>query len=482
MDFLGLRTLTVIHDTETAVRRKYPDFRVAGIDYDDPDTYAMLAKGETEGIFQLESTGMTQVLKNKQPNNLDDIFALNTLYRPGPMDSIPTYLRNRKDPSKVSYKTPQMAHIVDVTNGVVSYQEQVMQICRELAGFSFGQADNVRRAMSKKKLKVMEAEREHFVHGCKEPGKECAGCVANGVPENVANQIYDDMISFASYAFNKSHAACYAYVAFQTAYLKCHYPHEFMAALLTSVLDNTSKVIEYTTECQRLGIKVQQPDINISRGGFTADGDLIRFGLNAVKSVGRGLIDAVIKERAQRPYRSLYDFCKRLHGSELNRRALENLIKAGAFDALEPTRRGMLESVEGILKSVETDARQNLDGQMDLFGLMSGGNEKPADDYKVPELPEYAASELLKMEKEVSGLYLSGHPLAAYRSQLAQVSTCTIAQLLGEDAKQFDNQNVTLVCTIVRNKIMTTKSNTLMAFTTVEDQTGSMELLVIPRF
>ena len=481
MDLLGLRTLTVIHDTETAVRRKHPDFRVAGIDYDDPDTYAMLARGETEGIFQLESTGMTQVLTGMRPKNLEDIIALISLYRPGPMDSIPTYLRNRKDPSKVSYKTPQMAHIVDVTNGVVIYQEQVMQICRELAGFSFGQADNVRRAMSKKKLKVMEAEREHFVHGCKEPGKECAGCVANGVPENVANQIYDDMISFASYAFNKSHAACYAYVAFQTAYLKCHYPHEFMAALLTSVLDNTSKVIEYTTECQRLGIKVQQPDINISRGGFTADGDLIRFGLNAVKSVGRGLIDAVIKERAQRPYRSLYDFCKRLHGSELNRRALENLIKAGAFDALEPTRRGMLESVEGILKSVETDARQNLDGQMDLFGLMSGGNEKPADDYKVPELPEYAASELLKMEKEVSGLYLSGHPLDAYRSQIAQVSTCTIAQLLGEDAKQFDNQNVTLVCTIVRNKIMTTKSNTLMAFTTVEDLTGSMELLVFPR-
>ena len=454
---------------------------MAGIDYDDPDTYAMLARGETEGIFQLESTGMTQVLTGMRPKNLEDIIALISLYRPGPMDSIPTYLRNRKDPSKVSYKTPQMAHIVDVTNGVVIYQEQVMQICRELAGFSFGQADNVRRAMSKKKLKVMEAEREHFVHGCKEPGKECAGCVANGVPENVANQIYDDMISFASYAFNKSHAACYAYVAFQTAYLKCHYPHEFMAALLTSVLDNTSKVIEYTTECQRLGIKVQQPDINISRGGFTADGDLIRFGLNAVKSVGRGLIDAVIKERAQRPYRSLYDFCKRLHGSELNRRALENHIKAGAFDALEPTRRGMLESVEGILKSVETDARQNLDGQMDLFGLMSGGNEKPADDYKVPELPEYAASELLKMEKEVSGLYLSGHPLDAYRSQIAQVSTCTIAQLLGEDAKQFDNQNVTLVCTIVRNKIMTTKSNTLMAFTTVEDLTGSMELLVFPR-
>lgn len=482
MDFLGLRTLTVIHDTELAVRRKDPDFRIANLDYDDPDTYAMLAKGETEGIFQLESTGMTQVLVGMRPKNLEDIIALISLYRPGPMDSIPTYLRNRKDPSHVTYKTPQMAHIVDVTNGVVIYQEQVMQICRELAGFSFGQADNVRRAMSKKKLKVMEAEREHFVHGCKEPGKECAGCVANGVPENIANEIYDDMISFASYAFNKSHAACYAYVAFQTAYLKCHYPHEFMAALLTSVLDNTSKVIEYTTECQRLGIKVQQPDINVSRGGFTADGERIRFGLNAVKSVGRDLIEAVIKERAERPYSSLYDFCKRLHGTGLNRRALENLVKAGAFDTLEPTRHGMLESAEGILKSVETDARQNLDGQMDLFGLMGGGeDEKPANDYKVPNLPEYSASDLLKMEKEVSGLYLSGHPLDAYRAQIAQVSTCTIAQLLGEDAKQFDNQTVTLVCTIVKNKIMTTKSNTLMAFTTVEDLTGSMELLVFPR-
>ena len=290
------------------------------------------------------------------------------------------------------------------------------------------------------------------------------------------------MISFASYAFNKSHAACYAYVAFQTAYLKCHYPHEFMAALLTSVLDNTSKVIEYTTECQRLGIKVQQPDINISRGGFTADGGLIRFGLNAVKSVGRDVIDAVIKERTHQPYRSLYDFCKRLRGGGLNRRALENLVKAGAFDNLGATRHGMLESVEGILKSVENDARQNLDGQMDLFGLMGGGSDdKPADDYKIPNLPEYSAGELLKMEKEVSGLYLSGHPLDAYRAQIAQIATCTIAQLLGEDAKQFDNQTVTFVCTIVKNKIMTTKSNTLMAFTTVEDLTGSMEMIVFPR-
>ena len=482
MDFLGLRTLTVIHDTETAVRRKVPDFRMANISYDDPETYAMLAKGETEGIFQLESTGMTQVLVSMRPRNLEDIIALISLYRPGPMDSIPTYLRNRREPGKISYKTPQLAHILDVTNGCIVYQEQVMQIFRELAGFSFGQADNIRRAMSKKKHKVMEAEREHFVHGCTEPGKECAGCVKNGIPEDVANEIYDEMISFASYAFNKSHAACYAYVAFQTAYLKCHYPHEFMAALLTSVLDNTSKVIEYTTECQRLGIKVLQPDINVSRGGFTADGDCIRFGLNAVKSVGRNLIEAVVKERQDRPYRGLYDFCRRMYGNELNRRALENLIKCGAFDTLEPSRRAMLECVEGILKSVETDMRQNLEGQMDLFGMMSGESQEPAiNDYKVPPMQEYPTSDLLKMEKEVSGLYLSGHPLDAYREQIAKISTCTIAQLQGDDAKQFDNQNVTILCTVVKNKVMTTKSNTLMAFTTIEDLTGTMELLVFPR-
>ena len=482
MDFLGLRTLTVIHDTETAVRSRVPEFRISGISYDDPDTYAMLARGETEGIFQLESTGMTQVLVSMRPKNLEDIIALISLYRPGPMDSIPTYLRNRREPDKISYKTPQLAHILDVTNGCIVYQEQVMQIFRELAGFSFGQADNIRRAMSKKKHKVMEEEREHFVHGCAEPGKECPGCVKNGIPEQVANEIYDEMISFASYAFNKSHAACYAYVAFQTAYLKCHYPHEFMAALLTSVLDNTSKVIEYTTECQRLGIKVLQPDINISRGGFTADGGCIRFGLNAVKSVGRGLIEAVVKERKDRPYRGLYDFCRRLYGNELNRRALENLIKCGAFDALEPSRRGMLECVEGILKSVETDMRRNLEGQMDLFGMMSGETAEPAgNDYKVPKLSEYPSGELLKMEKEVSGLYLSGHPLDAYREQIAKISTCTVAQLQGEDARQFDEKNVTLLCTVVKNKVMTTKSNTLMAFTTIEDLTGSMELLVFPR-
>ena len=482
MDFLGLRTLTVIHDTEAAVRLHEPDFRIANLDYDDAATYAMLERGETEGIFQLESTGMTQVLVSMHPRSLEDVIALISLYRPGPMDSIPTYLRNRREPDKVTYKTPQLAHILDVTNGCIVYQEQVMQICRELAGFSFGQADNVRRAMSKKKHKVMEAEREHFVHGCTEPGKECAGCVKNGIPEAVANEIYDDMVSFASYAFNKSHAACYAYVAFQTAYLKCHYPCEFMAALLTSVLDSTAKVIEYSSECQRLGIKVLPPDINVSRGGFTVDGQSIRFGLNAVKSVGRDLIEAVIKERESRPFRSLYDFCKRMRSNMLNRRALENLIKAGAFDTLEPSRHGMMESVETVLRIVENDARQNLDGQLDLFSAMAGAEEASQnDDYQVPNLREYDSGELLKMEKEVSGLYLSGHPLDAYREKIEKISTCTIAQLQGENARDFDNQTVTLVCTVVKNKIMTTKSNTLMAFTTIEDLTGTMELLVFPR-
>ena len=484
MDFLGLRTLTVIHDTETAVRRKNPDFRVAGIDYDDPDTYAMLARGETEGIFQLESTGMTQVLTGMRPKNLEDIIALISLYRPGPMDSIPTYLRNRKDPSKVSYKTPRMAHIVDVTNGVVIYQEQVMQICRELAGFSFGQADNVRRAMSKKKLKVMEAEREHFVHGCKEPGKECAGCVANGVPENVANQIYDDMISFASYAFNKSHAACYAYVAFQTAYLKCHYPSQFMAALLTSVLDNTDKVIEYSGECARLGIKVLPPDVNISNGGFTADDNgQIRFGLNAVKNVGRNLIENAVTERREKPYTSLYDFCKRMHGSELNRRAVESLIKAGAFDCFGSNRHSMVEAVEGILKSIETDSRRNLEGQLDLFSVMSGEvQQSPQEDvYEIRPLAEYTPAELLQQEKEVSGLYLSGHPLDAYREKSARIGSHTIKALTGEDAHVQDGEKVRIVCAVVKNRMMTTKSNSMMAFTSVEDLTGTMEVIVFPK-
>ena len=485
MDFLGLRTLTVIHDTEAAVRLHEPDFRIANLDYDDAATYAMLERGETEGIFQLESNGMTQVLVSMHPRSLEDVIALISLYRPGPMDSIPTYLRNRREPDKVTYKTPQLAHILDVTNGCIVYQEQVMQICRELAGFSFGQADNVRRAMSKKKHKVMEAEREHFVHGCTEPGKECAGCVKNGIPEAVANEIYDDMVSFASYAFNKSHAACYAYVAFQTAYLKCHYPSEFMAALLTSVLDNTDKVIEYSGECARLGIKVLPPDVNVSGGGFTADANgQIRFGLNAVKNVGRNLIEQVVEKRQGKPYTSLYDFCKRMYGNELNRRAVESLIKAGAFDRMGVNRHSLVEAVDGIIKSVESDNKRNLDGQLDLFSVMSGLNaagSENADSYEIKAFPEYSHTELLQQEKEVSGLYLSGHPLDAYREQSARFASHAIKALTGEDAHVLDNSHVRIVCTIVKNRMMTTKSNTMMAFTSVEDLTGTMEVIVFPR-
>ncbi|MDD7056655.1 MAG: OB-fold nucleic acid binding domain-containing protein, partial [Selenomonadaceae bacterium] len=389
---------------------------------------------------------------------------------------------NRHEPDKISYKTPQLAHILDVTNGCIVYQEQVMQIFRELAGFSFGQADNVRRAMSKKKHAVMEAEREHFVHGCTEPGHECPGCVANGISEEVANEIYDEMSSFASYAFNKSHAACYAYVAFQTAYLKCHYPSEFMAALLTSVLDNTDKVIEYSGECARLGIKVLPPDVNISNGGFTADNGKIRFGLNAVKNVGRNLIERVVEERKEKPYSSLYDFCKRMHGTELNRRAVECLIKAGAFDSMGVNRHSLVEAVDGIIKSVESDSRRNLEGQLDLFSVMSGESQtSDTDSYEIKPFPEYSHTELLQQEKEVSGLYLSGHPLDAYREQSARFASNSIKELTGEDAHKLDGNHVRIVCTIVKNRMMTTKSNTMMAFTSVEDLTGTMEVIVFPR-
>ena len=482
MDFLGLRTLTVIRDAEAAIQKKDPSFSIQKLDYDDAATYKMLGQGETEGVFQLESSGMKQVLVGLQPQNLEDVIALISLYRPGPMDSIPTYLRNRHEPDKISYKTPQLAHILDVTNGCIVYQEQVMQIFRELAGFSFGQADNVRRAMSKKKHAVMEAEREHFVHGCTEPGHECPGCVANGISEKVANEIYDEMSSFASYAFNKSHAACYAYVAFQTAYLKCHYPSEFMAALLTSVLDNTDKVIEYSGECARLGLKVLPPDVNISNGGFTADNGKIRFGLNAVKNVGRNLIERVVEERKEKPYSSLYDFCKRMHGTELNRRAVECLIKAGAFDSMGVNRHSLVEAVDGIIKSVESDSRRNLEGQLDLFSVMSGEPQtSDTDSYEIKPFPEYSHTELLQQEKEVSGLYLSGHPLDAYREQSARFASNSIKELTGEDAHKLDGNHVRIVCTIVKNRMMTTKSNTMMAFTSVEDLTGTMEVIVFPR-
>ena len=482
MDFLGLRTLTVIDDAEKMIRKREPGFSMDAVPYDDQRVYAMLNAGETEGVFQMESGGMTQAVMGLQSKSLEDIIAIISLYRPGPMESIPTYIANRHNPGNVKYKTPQLEHILDVTNGCIVYQEQVMQICRELAGFSYGQADLVRRAMSKKKHDVMEKERQHFVHGNTEPGHECAGCVANGISETVANAIFDDMSSFASYAFNKAHGASYAVVAYQTAYLKRHYPREFMAALLTSVLDNTGKVIEYTAECQRMGIRVLPPDINASDAGFTVEGKDIRFGLLALKNVGRNLIATVVRERSGTPYRSLYDFCKRLHGTEINRRAVESMIKSGAFDNLEAKRRSMMDGVEGILKSVESEARRNLDGQIDLFGALDGEQESGRNVYKLPDSgEEYPYDILLQMEKEVSGLYLSGHPLDHYRPVIEKVSTCRISELVGENAHAYDEQNVTLVCTVVRTKTINTKAGGMMAFITVEDLSGSMEVLAFPK-
>ena len=476
IDFLGLRTLTVLHDAEMMIAAKDPAFSLDTISYNDNAVYEMLTQGDTQGVFQLESGGMRQLVMNLGPRDLEDIIAAISLYRPGPMDSIPTYLKNRHTPAGVSYKHPLLAHILDVTNGCIIYQEQVMQICRELAGFSYAQADLVRRAMSKKKHDVMEKERHNFIHGSQEDGKVCVGCLANGVPEDVANAIFDEMSSFASYAFNKSHAAAYAVVAYQTAFLKCHYQREFMAALLTSVLDNTDKVIEYTAECQRIAINVLPPNINKSAAGFTVEDHDIRFGLLALKNVGRNLIDTVVRNRAGTPYKSLYDFCQRMHGTEINRRAVESLIKSGAFDLLESSRHAMIDALEGILKSVENDARKNLDGQMDLFG-------SAAEDvgYRVEPKEEYAYDIMLQLEKEVSGLYLSGHPLRQYREIIDKIGTCTINEITGEGGERYDEQYIVIVCTIVKHKSITTKAGSMMAFLTVEDLSGTMEVILFPK-
>lgn len=476
MDFLGLRTLTVLHDTEVMAKKINKDFMLDNIPYDDEKVYEMLSQGETEGIFQMESSGMTQVIVGLRPENLEDLIALISLYRPGPMDSIPTYIKNRHNTDKITYKHKSLEHILGVTYGCIVYQEQVMQICRELAGFSYGQADLVRRAMSKKKHDVMEKERKNFIFGNKEEGKECVGCVANGIPENIANEIFNEMSGFASYAFNKSHAAAYAVVAYQTAYLKFHYQKQFMAALLTSVLDNTNKVIEYTSECQRLGIKVLPPDINSSEAGFTVQGNDIRFGLLALKNVGRNLIATVVSKRQNGLYESLYDFCNRMNGTEINRRAVESIIKSGAFDELEDTRKGMLEALDGIMKSVEMSARKNLDGQIDLFGTAV---KSPV--YKVPPKEEFAWDILLQMEKEISGLYLSGHPLEQYRDIITKISPCRIVDLTGEYSKDYDEKHVCIVCTVVKIKTINTKSGSVMAFVQVEDLSGAMEVLVFPK-
>ncbi len=479
MDFLGLRTLTVINDAQKMIVKQNPDFDIEKISLNDENVYNLLSQGLTEGIFQLESGGMKQVIVNLKPKNIEDIIAVISLYRPGPMDSIPKYIENSHKPDKIQYKTKELESILGVTNGCIVYQEQVMQICRELAGFSYGQADIVRRAMSKKKHSEMEKARQSFVFGSTEKGNECAGCIANGIQQQVANSIFDEMSSFASYAFNKSHAAAYALIAYQTAYLKTYYVHQFMAALLTSVLENTSKIIEYTQECGTLGINVLQPDINCSDVGFTVEGNSLRFGMLALKGVGRSLISNVVKIRGEAPFKSLYDFCKRLHGTEINRKAVESMIKAGAFDELHNNRRMLIENLDAILKSIESTKRKNLEGQLNLFE--SFGDKEFEDTYKLKQCDDYPVDIRLQLEKEVSGLYISSHPLEQYKQIIGEVSTHNIIDLVSEDSLKYDNAKVTIACAVSSIKTINTKSGSLMAFVTVEDLTSVIEVIIFPK-
>ena len=484
MDFLGLRNLSVIDNAEKMIQKHVPGFRVENAPDDDPAVFAMITSGATEGVFQFESAGMRRVIMQSEPESIEDLIAVISLYRPGPMKFIPTYIENRKHPEKITYRHPRLSKILDVTCGCILYQEQVMRIFRELAGYSLGRADIVRRAMSKKKHKVMAEEREYFIHGLKRADGtvEIEGCVARGVDERTAEIIYDEMESFASYAFNKSHAAAYAVVAYRTAYLKYHYPKEYMAALLTSVLGSSGKVAAYMEECGRLGIEVLPPHVNESELGFSVSKDRIRFGLLAIKNLGRGVIQRLLQERRGGKFKNLYDFCKRMQGRDLNRRAVESLIRCGAFDGLGSNRREMLMAVGPILDQLDSDKRRNVEGQIGLFDF---GAAEQSDSYEMPHAEEYPQAELLTMEKEVTGMYLSGHPMAPYaevyrRDLVARMDE--IAQsAAGESDKYRDEQYVDVLAIVADIKKKATKSGANMAFVTLEDIYGSMEALVFPK-
>ena len=484
MDFLGLRTLTVLSDAEKMVRRKKPDFSIAHVPDDDPAVYRMLAEGSTNGVFQYESGGMKNVLVQLGPQSLEDLIAVISLYRPGPMDSIPKYIENRHHPERVTYLHPLLAGILDVTYGCIVYQEQVMQIFRTLAGYSLGRADIVRRAMSKKKHSVMEKERKIFIEGLVggDGTVEVEGCIRRGVSREIAEKIFAEMESFASYAFNKSHATAYAWVSYQTAYMKYHYPKEFMAALLTSVLDNANKVAGYIEECSNMGIQVLPPNVNESGNGFTVTHGSIRFGLLAIRNLGRGFIARLLEEREQGgKYTSFYQFCKRLHGREMNRRTLESLIKSGALDGLGANRRQMLAVAETVLDNLDAEKKQNLDGQIGFFEAMG---QAPRDEIAFPDVEEFPASELLSMEKEITGMYLSGHPMAAYAQAAAKLNAAKIGEIAeahGEYDRYHDGTNVTLLCIINSVRLKTTKNNSTMAFVQIEDLYGGIEMLVFPK-
>lgn len=487
MDFLGLRNLSVMDHAVEDIHKREPDFSLSSIPFDDPNVYDMLTSGATEGVFQFESPGMKRVIMNLRPDSLEDLIAVISLYRPGPMKFIPTYVENRHHPEKVTYRHPRLEKILKVTYGCIVYQEQVMQIFRELAGYSLGRADVVRRAMSKKKKKVMEQEKEIFLHGLtdEEGHVLVEGCGRRGVPEDVALAIFSEMESFASYAFNKSHAAAYATVSYQTAYLKYHYPREYLAALLTSVLENTGKVAEYISECSRLSIRVLPPHVNESRWGFTVVGSNIRYGLQAVKNLGAGFLQRLVREREQNgPYTSFVDFCRRLYGTELNRRALESLIQCGALDDLGHNRREMLTGAGALLEQLEADRRKNVDGQLGFFDALGQEGEPGVEAFELPRLPEFPAADLLRMEKEVTGMFISGHPLAAYEARYQNREAARLADLQveeGETSLYKDNQPVCVLGLVSSVKQKVTKSNATMAFVTLEDVSGHVEVLVFPQ-
>lgn len=467
MDFLGLRNLTIIRDTVNEIRKTDPEFDISAIPTDDAGVYNMLAHGDTAGVFQFESEGITQRLIDLKPERLEDLIVVMSLYRPGPMKSIPEYIENKKHPDRIKYKHPLLENILKDTYGIMVYQEQVMEICRKLAGYSYGHADIVRRAMAKKKHDVMLKERESFV----------SGAVANGVPEDTANLIFDDMISFASYAFNKSHAAAYSYLSYQTAYLKYHYRGIYMACLMSSVMSVTSKLTEYINICKSAGIEIVRPDINKSMSNFAYTGGKMYFGLLAIKNIGGGLAEKIIKERnIHGKFNGLQDFCERMNVRELNKKALENLICSGAFDGLGLNRRQMLDNYEMILESAASGTRGVIEGQLnmlDAFGAQDDMN------IKIPYAPEYDTRRLLAMEKEAAGMYLTGDPLSEF-SYLTELMHTKFIKDINSLNGVKDGDEVRVLCTMQSNKIHITKKNEKMAFITIEDSTGELEGVVFP--
>lgn len=484
MDFLGLRTLTVIQSAiELIEHRIGKRLDLNAIDYQDKKVFELLSSGKTDGVFQLESSGMKSFMKELRPENLEDIIAGISLYRPGPMDFIPKYIEGKNERHEIQYTCPQLEKILSPTYGCIVYQEQVMQIVMELAGYTMGRSDLVRRAMSKKKADVMERERQNFVYGNEEEG--VPGCIKNGIDEKVAHQIFDEMIDFAKYAFNKSHAAAYAIVSYQTAYLKCYYPVEFMAALLTSVLGNPAKVSEYIMHCRQMGIEILPPDVNEGISGFSVSNGKIRYGLSAIKSLGKPVIDAIVNEReVNGNFKSLKDFVERLSSKEVNKRTVESFIKSGAFDSLHATRKQMMLVYVSIIDSVSQEKKHGISGQMTLFDMM-GEEEKQEYEVTYPDVGEYDKQQLLAMEKEVLGIYASGHPLEDYAESLQKRITATTADFLIDEETgntKAEDQKVYILGGIIANKsVKMTRHNQNMAFLTLEDLYGTVEVVVFPK-